>query len=618
MNTTRSSAWIFLCSLLSIAELPAAAATAPRPNILLIYTDDHGWADLGVQKADPNIQTPNIDQLARDGVRFTRGYVSAPQCVPSRAGLLSGRYQQRFGVEDNNKGPLPHGEVTIAERLKSAGYVTGQVGKWHLDLVNMAGAKKELRVDPEFFPHRQGFDEYWRGELKQFFASHDLAGTPFPDAPHLVKDERFRVLVQTDAALSFLQRRSAQPGNPWFLYLAWYAPHVPLDSPEPWFSKTPKDLPLERRMALSMIAAMDDGLGQIRAKLREMGQEQNTLIFFISDNGAPLGEAWNGSLNLPMRGQKGMLSEGGIRVPFVAAWPGTLPSGVDYEHPVISFDVAATASALAGQPADPALDGVNLMPFLKGERQDAPHERLFWRWGSQAAVLEYPYKLIRLGDRERMLFDVTVPEGEHLGKNLLSEKPDVAARLEGRLKEWAAGLKPPGLPETLDRHHETLFSEHEISAKAEASLLKARKAEEGSVQGWVCRNGSLATSTGALVITPDAKAAPNVRTFITNSDLDLRGPVKVALRVRAGAGAAGVGSVTWRTKSASFEPQQTASFQWPASGQWEDVEVELPEKETILHIRVSPPKTGQVSEVQSIRLKGQGSEGKTWGFESAK
>jgi hypothetical protein len=258
------------------------------------------------------------------------------------------------------------------------------------------------------------------------------------------------------------------------------------------------------------------------------------------------------------------------------------------------------------------------MPFLKGERKDAPHERLFWRWGSQAAVLEYPYKLIRLGDRERMLFDVTVPEGEHMGKNLLSGKPDVAARLEGRLKEWAAGLKPPGLPETLDKHHETLFSEHEISAKAEASLVKARTGEEGSVQGWVCRNGSLATSAGALVITPDPKAAPNVRTFITNSDLDLRGPVKVALRVRAGAGAAGVGSVTWRTKSASFEPQQTASFQWPVSGQWEDVEVELPEKDTILHVRVSPPKTGQVSEIQSITLKGQGSEGKTWVFRAAK
>ena len=588
------------------------AAEAARPNILLIYTDDHGWADLGAQKADPNIRTPNIDRLAKDGIRFTRGYVSAPQCVPSRAGLLTGRHQQRFGVEDNSKGPLPLQEVTIAERLKSAGYVTGQAGKWHLDLVNAAGAKKDLKVDPGFFPHKQGFDEYWRGELKQFYASHDLAGARFSDAPHLVKDERFRVLVQTDAALSFLQRRSGQPETPWFLYLAWYAPHVPLDSPEPWFSKTPKDLPIERRKALSMIGAMDDGLGRIREKLREMGQEKNTLIFFISDNGAPLGDSWNGSINLPMRGQKGMLSEGGIRVPFLAAWPGTIPAGMEYDHPVISFDVAATANALAGLPRDAVLDGVDLMPFIKGEQKGAPHERLFWRWGSQAAVLEYPYKLIALGDRERMLFDVTVPEGEHASKNLALEKPELASQLEGKLKQWAAGLQPPGLPGTLDKHHESLFSEHEISAKAEAALAKAKRAEDGSVQGWVCRNGTLSCANGALLISPDAKAAPNARTFITNSDLELRGPVKVSLRLRGRSG--GSGLVTWRTKLASFTPEQTVSFSWPASGEWEDVALELPERETIIHVRVTPPKSGGPLEVQSITFKGQGSDARTWDF----
>lgn len=589
-------------------------AEAARPNILLIYTDDHGWADVGAQKADSNIRTPNIDQLAKDGLRFTRGYVSAPQCVPSRAGLLTGRYQQRFGVEDNNKGPLPLHEVTIAERLKSVGYVTGQVGKWHLDLVNAAGAKKDLKVDPGFFPHKQGFDEYWRGELKQFYASHDLAGRPFSDAPHLVRDERFRVLVQTDAALSFLQRRSGQSDTPWFLYLAWYAPHVPLDAPEPWFSQTPKDLPVERRKALSMLGAVDDGLGRIRARLREMGQENNTLIFFISDNGAPLGDSWNGSINLPMRGQKGMLSEGGIRVPFLAAWPGTIPAGMEYGHPVISLDVAATINALAGKPQDASLDGVNLMPFLKGETEGAPHKRLFWRWGSQAAVLEYPYKLIALGDRERLLFDVTVPEGEHASKNLVLQKPELASQLEARLKQWAAELQPPGLPETLDKHHESLFSEHEISAKAEAALAKKKRAEEGSVQGWVCRNGALSGGKEGLLIAPDAKAAPNVRAFITNSDLELRGPVKVTLRLRGQGG--GSGLVTWRTKQASFTSEQTTAFSWPASGQWEDVELELPEKETIIHVRMTPPRSGGAFEVQSMTFKGQGSEARTWDFAS--
>ena len=209
----------------------SVAADAAKPNILLIYSDDHGWADLGAQGVNKDIRTPNLDQLARDGVRFVRGYVSAPQCVPSRAGVLTGRFQQKFGVEDNNKGPLPFAELTIAARLKSAGYISGQVGKWHLDLGRIGDGSGKMRVMPEHMPHRHGFDEYWRGEMRQYYASHDLKGRPFEDAPRLVKDERFRVVVQTDAALSFLDRRAAAPKSPWFLYLAWFAPHVPLESP---------------------------------------------------------------------------------------------------------------------------------------------------------------------------------------------------------------------------------------------------------------------------------------------------------------------------------------------------------------------------------------------------
>ncbi|MCB1089362.1 MAG: sulfatase-like hydrolase/transferase, partial [Verrucomicrobiae bacterium] len=233
-----------------------------------------------------------------------------------------------------------------------------------------------------------------------------------------MSDDRFRVVVQTEAALSFLDRRAGNPEQPWFLYLAWYAPHVPLESPEPWFSRTPENLPLKRRQALSMIAGMDDGLGRIREKLKAMGQEENTLIFFIGDNGAPLGPVWDGSINLPMIGQKGMVAEGGVRVPFVAAWPGHLPAGTVYDHPVISLDVAATAAALAGLPEDPRLDGVNLVPFLTGKRQGSPHETLFWRWASQASALEMPYKLVKLGSRPALLYDVTTPEGENHQRDL--------------------------------------------------------------------------------------------------------------------------------------------------------------------------------------------------------
>jgi uncharacterized sulfatase len=277
--------------------------------------------------------------------------------------------------------------------------------------------------------------------------------------------------------LSFLDRRAANPEQPWFLYLAWYAPHVPLESPEPWFAQTPAHLPKERRQALAMIAAMDDGLGRIRERLRTMGAEKNTLIVFIGDNGAPLKEgAWDGSLNLPLVGEKGMLTDGGVRTPFVAAWPGTIPVGQVYEHPVISLDVAATAVALAGQPHDPKLDGVNLLPFLTGENKAAPHKSLFWRWRTQAAVLEFPWKLVRLGEKRRYLFNVAVPEGEL--KNLLAQNPDIAARLDAKLKTWSDTLQPPGLPTEVNKQDRIFFEDHGLMPKDSTA-----PAAPGAVQG---------------------------------------------------------------------------------------------------------------------------------------
>ncbi len=561
---------------------PLAHAADRQPNIILIYSDDHGWADLGAQGVDAHIRTPNLDALARDGVRFTRGYVSAPQCVPSRAGVLTGRYQQRFGVEDNNKGPLPLEEKTIAERLKTAGYVTGQVGKWHLDVTGDKKRAKAMRVSKEHMPHAQGFDEYFRGELRQFYASHDLKGVPFADAPHLLSDDRFRVEVQTEAALSFLQRREAKPDQPFFLYLAWYAPHVPLESPEPWFSRTPTDLPKERRQALAMIASMDDGLGQIRAKLKAMGQEKNTLLFFIGDNGAPLGSAWNGSVNLPLNGQKGMLTEGGIRTPFLAAWPGRLPAGLSYEKPVMSLDVAATAVALAGLPKDETLDGTHLIPFLDGTASGNPHDRLFWRWGSQAAALEYPWKLIRLGAREQMLFDVSRPDGENIQKNLLSANPEVVNRLNQALDSWSQTLQPPGLPTSFDAHHEQLFAEHEvILPKPDAPSKKSAPSDAN--QGWICRNGTLAVKDGFLTVTPESGPRKNVKPFMAKNGLELEGPVTLA--IRAESEQASTLAISWRTQDqADFVPSNTV--QLPLTAGSSEQMVKLPVSGQMIHLRI--------------------------------
>ncbi|MEI7651834.1 MAG: sulfatase-like hydrolase/transferase [Verrucomicrobiota bacterium] len=576
-----------------------AAFAADKPNVILIFSDDHGWADLGVQGSDKDIRTPNLDAMAREGVRFTRGYVSAPQCVPSRAGVLTGRYQQRFGVEDNNKGPLPLEQLTIAERLKSAGYVTGQVGKWHLDLVGGKKGEKSLRVSKEHMPHAQGFDEYFRGEIRQFYASHDLQGKPFADAPHVVTDNRFRVVVQTEAALSFLDRRAAKPEQPFFLYLAWYAPHVPLESPEPWFSQTSAALPKERRQAIAMIAAMDEGLGQLRAKLKAIGQDQNTLIFFIGDNGAPLGKNWDGSLNTPLIGEKGMLTEGGIRTPFVAAWPGHVPAGQVYEKPVISLDVAATAVALAGLPNDPVLDGTDLTPFLSGKNQGAPHERLFWRWGSQAAVQEYPWKLIRLGEREQLLFDISQPDGENVKKNQFSAQPEIVARLTKALKKWSETLMPPGLPTTFDAHHEGLFAEHEVIPPL-PDAPKTKPAPPGSIQGWICRNGTIATKDGALLISADPKAAKNAKPFLAKTGLALNGPVTAI--IKADAKVATNASLSWRPKEQpDFLPANLVRFSLPAGAS--EQSITLPVDGQAIHVRFQLGDQTDGLRLRSIELR---------------
>ncbi len=573
---------------------PALAATA-KPNIILIYSDDHGWADLGAQGVDKDIRTPNLDALARAGVRFSHGYVSAPQCVPSRAGVITGRYQEKFGVEDNGKGPLPLAELTIAERLKAAGYVSCQVGKWHLEPPPDKKGNKEEKANlhqnaSAFLPLHQGFDEYYTGQMDKFIASHDLQGRKLINAPQTLTDKRFRCVWQADAAVQFIDRHAH---DPFFLYLAFFTPHVPLESPEPWFSKTPTNLPLERRQALAMIAAMDEGIGKIRAKLREQGNETNTLIFFIGDNGAPLkAGAWDGSLNLPLTGEKGMLTDGGIRTPFLAAWPGTFPAGKVYEKPVINLDVAATAVALAGLPPDQKLDGVNLLPFVLGEKAGDPHEALFWRWRSQAAIRADHWKLILLGQDERYLFDLNLPDGvSETTNNLIATFPEVAADLEKRLMAWNATLPPPGLPRAIVDEDQMFYDDHVNLTGVKASK-PARKANRKAVappvtadanQGWLGRDCTLAVVDGSLRIQPNANAK---KTFITRNNLDLAGPVTAMLRLRCPSG--GSGQMTWRTQGQSdFSTEQTASFTLADSADWQEVKVELPAVGKVIHVRLA-------------------------------
>ncbi len=432
--------------------------TRKAPNIIIFFADDQGYTDLGIHGANPDVRTPNLDQLAHDGVLFTRGYVTAPQCVPSRAGIISGRHQNAFGLDENPMGPLSHDEYTIAERLSDAGYVTGMVGKWHLDLVRSEDGRPMESVD--YMPHNHGFEEYFCGNMQNYHASHDLEGNPLPNPPQVVNDQRYRIDIQTDAALSFLDRRKTDP-RPFFLYVAYYAPHSPMEDPPHYMERMAHVEEYERRMGLASILAIDDGVGLIRRQLQNMDLTNNTLIFYISDNGAPLREgAYVGSLNTPMTGEKGMQTDGGQRVPFLAAWPGHISPGQVFEEAVWSLDASATALALADAPVDDRIEGVDLMPWLLGKKSGKVHEALYWRWRSQAAILSGNWKFVRLGNKQRYLFDMSEIGKETTADNKIEQHPEIAEELERKLRAKADTWHFKGLPDKVVAPDQLFFDLH--------------------------------------------------------------------------------------------------------------------------------------------------------------
>jgi len=461
------SALALLPVTLSGANPLSRERNASKPNIIVILTDDLGYGDLGAQQQEPDVRTPHLDRFAAEGVRCTAGYITAPQCSPSRVGLLTGRHQQRIGIDTIPDLPMPLDTVTLAERLKPAGYVSGQVGKWHLEpnalcLAWAAQALPDVQPDaarrvaiPEFqrqrfLPKAHGFDDYFCGEMSRYYTNYDLHGESV--APAWREDSRFRIEVQTDAALGFLKRNHKKP---FFLYLAYFAPHTPLEVPATHAAEFTGEMPLRRRAALAMIAGVDHGVGRILAALKSHGIDDNTLVFFTSDNGAPVHGrrdspldrdmgGWDGSLNTPWVGEKGMLSEGGIRVPFLVRWPAGLPKGKIYHEPVSALDIAATANALAGLHPDAQLDGVNLLPHLNGDNPRPPHEALFWRFWSQAAVREGRWKLLYKSGSPDRLFDLE--SDEHERRDLAASLPERVVALRRRLERWTDELQPRGLP----------------------------------------------------------------------------------------------------------------------------------------------------------------------------
>ncbi len=417
----------------------ALHAADSKPNILVIVGDDMGYADVGFHGCK-DIPTPHLDKLAADGVRFTNGYVTGPYCSPTRAGLLTGRYQTRFGHEFNPSGNqgLSLNESTLADRLKAAGYKTSLVGKWHLG------------SSPEHHPQKRGFDEFFGflGGAHSFFdKSGILRGT----------QQVAELDYTTDAfgreAASFIERNK---GQQWFLYLAFNAVHTPMDATEERLKKFASIADKQRRTYAAMMLAMDEAVGAVRAKLAETGQAENTLITFISDNGGPTmeGVTVNGSRNEPLRGGKRTTLEGGVRVPFVVAWPGRIQPGV-FEQPAIQLDLHATALAAAGVPAQPEwkLEGVNLLPHLSGEKKTAPHDALYWRFGPQMAIRSGDWKLVRYdttADGQRAKGDGTsdvrlynLASDIHEDKDLSATNPEKVKELQAHWDEWNKSNIPP-------------------------------------------------------------------------------------------------------------------------------------------------------------------------------
>lgn len=422
---------VLLGSFSSLGESIAQVDSRP-PNILLIVGDDMGYADVGFHGCT-DIPTPHLDSLARSGVICSQGYVSGPYCSPTRAGLLTGRYQQRFGHEFNPNEPsqgLPVTQSTIADRLQGAGYVTGLVGKWHL------GAGKQMH------PQQRGFSEFFGflgGSHSYFEPAGFLRGTEPIDEMDYATD------AFAKEATAFVDRHQAKP---WFLYLAFNAVHTPMDATDERLAKFSHITDKKRRTYNAMMLAMDDAVGAVMKKLAETNQDQNTLVMFISDNGGPTmrGVTVNGSVNAPLRGSKRTTLEGGIRVPFVLSWPGRLKP-TRFEKPVIQLDLAATAIAAAGLQYDPNLDGVNLIPFLDESQSQSPHEALYWRLGKQMAVRSGDYKLVRYDSNADTLTGknnqpVSVAKLYNLAddigetKDLAMAMPEKVAELQDKWDAW--------------------------------------------------------------------------------------------------------------------------------------------------------------------------------------
>ena len=447
---------IFILLLLAGQVIYSQSQQTKKPNLVVIMTDDMGWADVGFNGCK-DIPTPNIDVIANEGVRFDEGYVSYPVCGPSRAGFLTGRYQDRFGfttnpsIDPNNPtSGLPVEEETMAQVLRKADYNNAIIGKWHMG------------TNAVFHPLERGFD-YFYGFLSgghnyypDQLTLNDISDVTSKWGWYRTKIIENRTKVETDdyltdelsdAAVEYIKKQ-ADNNQHFMLYLAYNAPHTPLQATEKYLSRFPNITDKRRKTYAAMVSAVDDGVGRVLKTIEEKGLDENTIIVFLSDNG---GANNNASDNGPLRGMKGDLFEGGVRVPFAIRWKGIIPEGKSYEKPVSSLDIMATIVAQTEVKinTERPLDGVDLIPYLTGKDKGTPHDYLFWRkWEQNAmAIRKGKHKLVANKNQDKNapeLFDLSLDAAEN--EDLKSKEKEISDSLLSAWKKWNSEMKDRVFP----------------------------------------------------------------------------------------------------------------------------------------------------------------------------
>jgi arylsulfatase A-like enzyme len=475
-----------------LARGPSLSAIDKQPNIIIILADDLGQKDISLY-GNKSIETPYIDALGKNGVTFSEAYISSPVCSPSRAGLLTGRYQQRFGhefqpldrylknmveyyalkmmpkfkplspikmtevpaVEDRLRQGLPPSEITLADVLKKEGYATGIIGKWHL------GAAEFAKPCARGFDYSYGFYEAFtlyapkkeknivnRPLRSQFMDMHQWKTAEgrtgncaiLRNCCERQEEDKYLTDALTDEAIAFVDRNEKKP---FFLYLPYNAPHVPLQAQQKYYDQFSHIEDKTKRVYAAMIKNLDDEVGRLTAHLEQKGLLENTLIFFLSDNG---GAAYNGTTdNAPYKGGKLTNFEGGIRVPFMMQWKGKISPGQTYTHPVISLDIFKTVCDVLGitLPSDRVYDGVNLMNKIS--KNEVAHDALFWRSEYNKAIRKDKWKLlINEADSQIRLYDLSKDISEK--NNLVDSYKTKVDSMALEIEQWEMNMIKPLWP----------------------------------------------------------------------------------------------------------------------------------------------------------------------------